>query len=366
MDNSEPKHVAVTGGAGYIGATLVPELLAAGHRVTVLDWLLFGDDPLAALLDHPDLRLVNGDIRDPEAVRTVLSDDVDAVIHLAAISNDPSSRLDPDVTRSINGEGTRLVMTEAKAAGVGRFLYASSASVYGIKETPHVTEDLPREPITLYAECKADGEDVLNDLVDEDFVGVSVRAATVCGDSPRLRLDLTINLLTDQALRMGWIRVFGGSQMRPNIHICDLTAFYRMLLDANPDIVSERAFNVCRRNASVAALARMIRDEIDPDMEIRTEPTDDLRSYHLSGDRAERELGFIPQRELVDAVRELRARYEGPHEPDPADPWYRNVRWMEAHPELWKDRKIGGAGRPAGDDAGEDPGRGADAPERAD
>ena len=326
----------VTGGGGYIGAVLVPELLAAGHRVTVLDRFLFGRTPLDPVRGQPGLRLVEGDIRDREVVRSVFADSVHAVIHLAAISNDPSAELAPEVTRSINGEGTRLVMTEAKAAGIPRFLYASSASVYGIKDTPDVTEELPLEPITLYAQCKMEGEQILNDLVDGDFVGVSVRAATVCGDSPRLRLDLTINLLSDQALRMGWIRVFGGTQMRPNVHVRDLTAFYRRLLSADAEKVNGRAFNVCRSNSSVMGLAEMIQGELDPALEIRTEPTDDLRSYHLSGGLAERVLGFAPERGLVTAVQELRARYARPQDPDPADDWYRNVRWMKGRPELWR------------------------------
>ena len=328
--------VVVTGGGGYIGAVLVPELLAAGHGVTVLDRFLFGKTPLDPVRDHPELRLVTGDIRDLEAVRSVFADSVQAVIHLAAISNDPSAELAPEVTRSVNGEGTRLLMTEAKAAGIPRFLYASSASVYGIKDTPDVTEELPLEPITLYAQCKMEGEQILNDLVDDGFVGVSVRSATVCGDSPRLRLDLTINLLSDQALRLGWIRVFGGTQMRPNVHLRDLTSFYRHLLSAAPESVNGKAFNVCRRNSSVTGLAEMVRDELDPTLEIRTEPTDDLRSYHLSGALAERVLGFAPERGLVTAVQELRDRYARPQDPDPSDDWYRNVRWMKERPELWR------------------------------
>lgn len=330
------RHIVATGGGGYIGAVLVPELLEDGHTVTVLDRFLFGTGPLEAVRDHPRLTLVEGDVRDAALVRDTLAGDVDAVIHLAAISNDPSSELDPDVTRSINGEACARLMADAKRAGVERFLYASSASVYGIKETPDVTEELELDPITLYARCKADGEEVLNDLVDDDFVGVSVRSATVCGDSPRLRLDLTINLLTDQALRLGWIRVFGGTQQRPNIHLRDLTRFYRLLLDADAAAVNGEAFNVSHENASVMALAEMIRDEVDPELEIRTEPTDDLRSYHLSAGKAREVLGFEPEHELVEAVRELEARYQGEQDPEPDDDWYRNVRWMKAHPERWR------------------------------
>ncbi len=335
MSDSGAGAVLITGGAGYIGSLLVPELLDEGRTVTVLDRFVFGPEPLSKVANHPGLTLVRGDVRSVEDVRSALRG-ADAVIHLAAISNDPSSELDPDVTRSINAEGTRLLMTEARRAGVRRFLYASSASVYGIKETADVTEDLPLEPITLYARCKAEGEDVLNELVTDEFVGVSVRSATVCGDAPRLRLDLTINLLTDQALRLGYIRVFGGTQMRPNVHIRDLTRFYRTLLDADPATVNGRAFNVCRSNASVGDLAEMIRDEVDPTLEIRTEPTDDLRSYHLSGRAAAQVLGFEPRREVVSAVQELRERYAHGLDPDGGDDWYRNVRWMKSHPELWR------------------------------
>jgi nucleoside-diphosphate-sugar epimerase len=330
------KNVVVTGGAGYIGSVLVPELLEAGHRVTVLDRLIFGEEPLAPIRRHPRLNVVRADIRDLDTLRSVLGTGVDALIHLAAISNDPSSELDPVVTQSINGEGTALVMMEAKRSGVRRFLYASSASVYGIKDTPNVTEDLALEPITLYARCKAEGESVLNGLVDDDFVGVSVRSATVCGDSRRLRLDLTVNLLTDQALRTGRIRVFGGTQMRPNVHIADLTRFYRLLLEAEDSAINGRAFNVSRCNLSVGALADIVRDEVGPSLEIHTEPTDDVRSYHLSGRLALETLGFQPEREVVGAVRDLKARYDRPMHPGPDDSWYRNVLWMKDHPELWR------------------------------
>jgi nucleoside-diphosphate-sugar epimerase len=158
----------------------------------------------------------------------------------------------------------------------------------------------------------------------------------VCGYSPRLRLDLTINLLTDQALTDRRIRVFGGAQMRPNVHIRDLTAFYRMLLTAPADKISGRAFNVSRENASVMALAEMIRDELDPSLPIDTVPSDDPRSYHLSADRAREELGFEPRHDLVTAVRELREAYQSGRVSDSRSSIYRNVAWMKARPDLWR------------------------------
>ena len=327
----------VTGGAGYIGAVLVPELIEEGHHVTVFDAFLYGTDPSSDPIVHERCEKIRGDIRDFATVDAALEQGgFDAVIHLAAISNDPSSELDHEVTESVNLRAVDHLMHASKKHGVRRFLYASSASVYGIKEDDDVTEELSLDPITIYAKCKAEGEKILNSLVDDSFVGVSVRSATVCGYSPRLRLDLTINLLTDQALTDHRIRVFGGAQMRPNVHIRDLSAFYRMLLSAPADKISARAFNVSRKNASVMALAEMIRDELDSSLPIDTVPSDDPRSYHLSADRARKELGFEPRHDLVTAVRELREAYRSGQVSDSRSSIYRNVAWMKARPELWR------------------------------
>lgn len=327
------RRVLVTGGAGYIGAVLVPKLLSAGREVTVYDTFLYGEAPLAPLAGRPGFAAVRGDLRDHDLLRETLAGGrFDAVIHLAAISNDPSSELDPELTRAVNLRALEVLMPAAKLAGVRRFLYASSASVYGVRDEPEVTEELSLEPITLYARFKAEGETILNALCDRDFCGVSVRAATVCGVSPRLRLDLTINILTEHAVRRGAIRVFGGSQLRPNLHIEDLADFYALLLDADPAVVAARAYNVCAANASVLELAEMVRREVDPGLPIEIVPTDDLRSYHLSAERAARELGFRPRRPLESAVRELAAALRDGRVENPAGPIHRNVEWMKLHP----------------------------------
>jgi nucleoside-diphosphate-sugar epimerase len=327
----------VTGGAGYIGSVLVPHLLAQGYRTTVFDCLLFGDKPLAAVRGNPNLEVIAGDLRDAAAVRRLLEEGrFDAVIQLGAISNDPSSELDPELTRDVNLRALEVLMPEAKRTGVQRFLYASSASVYGIKSDPDVTEELPLEPLTLYARYKAEGEAILNALCDEDFCGVSVRAATVCGYSPRLRLDLTINILTEHAVRRGAIRVFGGEQLRPNIHIQDLVDFYSGLLTADRNIVNGRAFNVSAENASVMELAERIRAVVNPELPIEVVPTDDQRSYHLSAARAADELGFHPRHALDEAIRDVAGALTDGRVPNADSPWYRNVEWMKRHPEFWR------------------------------
>ena len=338
--------VVVTGGAGYIGSRLVPALLGAGWRVVVLDALWFGSMGLRRVAADERLVVVPADIRDEAAVRRVLQRHrPDAVVHLAAISNDPSSELDPDVTRAVNLRAVRALISAAEDAGVRRFVYASSASVYGIKSEPDVTEDLPLEPITLYAECKARGEDL---LFASGLEGVAVRAATVCGWSPRLRLDLTVNILTSHALQRGVIRVFGGEQLRPNVHIDDLVEFYLLLLDAPAADVAGRAFNVVAHNASVRELAETIRERVgtawsraeegrsEGTVSIEVVPTVDHRSYHLSGERAARVLGWRPRRRVVDAIDDLVAAWRTGRIPAPDSAIYRNVQWMRANPALWR------------------------------
>ncbi|MFH1465752.1 MAG: SDR family oxidoreductase [Pseudomonadota bacterium] len=330
-----PLRVLLTGGAGYIGAVLTPKLLVAGHAVTVLDALWYGPETLGACAENPRFSLVQADLRDHAEVRRVLREGAfDALIHLASISNDPSSELDPDLTREVNLVALEHLFRAAKEAGVRRVLYASSASVYGVKQTPDVHEGLPLEPMTLYARYKAEGEDVLRGLLDDRCCGVAVRAATVCGYSPRLRLDLTINILTSFGYHNGAIRVFGGAQQRPNVHVEDLTDFYVSLLRAPRDLIQGEAFNVCRENATVMELAALVQAELGEAVRIEVVPTDDNRSYHLSAEKVARVLGFRAQRPLVQAVRDLRAAFDDGRVPDWERAWYRNVAWMKLHPEL--------------------------------
>jgi len=321
------RRVLVTGGAGYVGSVLVPKLLAAGHEVTVLDLFIYGDT-LARVADHPDLRQVRGDLRDAGLVAGALKG-CDSVIHLACISNDPSFELDPGLGKSINHDAFLPLVRAAKAAGVERFIYASSSSVYGIKQDAEVTEDLDLEPLTDYSRFKALCESELMAERAPGFAVLALRPATVCGYSPRLRLDLTVNILTNHAVNNGRIRVFGGSQKRPNIHIADMTDLYLHCLTAPAAAIDGKIFNAGYENYPVMEIAEMVQDVVGG-VPIEVVPSDDLRSYHVNSDKIRRELGFAPAHTIEQAVRDLRDAFQAGAVPDPmTDPLYYNIKRMQ-------------------------------------
>lgn len=319
--------VFVTGGAGYVGSALVPKLLAAEHTVRVLDLYLWGPSPFGP---HERLTEIRGDIRSRETVELAI-DGCDSVIHLACISNDPSFELDPDLGRSINYDCFPSLVEVAKTHGVDRFIYASSSSVYGVKEEPNVTEDLSLEPLTDYSKFKALCEDVLLDAREPGFAALVLRPATVCGYAPRQRLDLVVNILVNHAYHKRRIRVFGGPQRRPNIHIADVADLYLHALESPHELIDGKVYNAGYENHRVSELAELVRDVVGNDVEILTEPTDDLRSYHISSERIERELGFRPRKTIEDAVRDLVAAFEAEKVPNAMeDPRYYNIKTMQA------------------------------------
>lgn len=324
------KNILVTGGAGYVGAVLVPKLLDNGYHVKVLDLYLYGDDVLQAVKDHPDLTEVRGDIRD----RALLEREIpgtDAIIHLACISNDPSFELNPDLGKSINYDAFFDLVDVAKKNRVSRFVYASSSSVYGIKEVENVTEDLPLEPLTDYSKYKALCEDVLLKAREPGFTTLILRPATICGYSPRLRLDLTVNILTNHAVNNKKITVFGGEQKRPNLHIEDMTDLYIKSLEWPDDLIDGKTFNAGYENHKVAEIAEMVRDVVGKDVDIVTTPTDDHRSYHVSSEKIKRELGFVPQHSIEEAVQDLVNAFDEGKIPDSmADIRYYNIKTMQS------------------------------------
>jgi nucleoside-diphosphate-sugar epimerase len=323
------KRVLVTGGAGYVGSVLVPKLLAAGYGVTVLDLFLYGEDVLDAVAADAKLRRVKGDLRHLPTVEAALAD-CDAVIHLACISNDPSFELDPALGRSINLDAFRPLVRAAKKAGVRRFVYASSSSVYGIKEGVSVTEDLALEPLTDYSRFKAVCERILAEERAPGFVTVTLRPATICGYSPRQRLDLVVNILTNHAVNTGRIKVFGGDQLRPNLHIEDMTDLYLRCLAAPDDEIDGRIWNAGWENHTVRRLAETVREVVGGTIALDIVPTDDNRSYHVSSERIRREFGFVPRHTIADAVADLDRGFKDGRLPDPmTSPRYYNIRVMQ-------------------------------------
>jgi nucleoside-diphosphate-sugar epimerase len=323
------KRVLVTGGAGYVGSNLVPKLLKSGYEVAVLDLFIYGD-VFAELNGSPDLTLVKGDLRNPADVRHALNG-CDAVIHLACISNDPSFDLNPELGKSINYDCFRPLVKASKDAGIKRFIYASSSSVYGIKEEQDVTEDLPLVPLTDYSKYKAMCEEVLEEEREPGFVAVTLRPATVCGYAPRLRLDLTVNILTNHAINNGRITVFGGDQLRPNIHVEDMTDLYRMLLEQPDETIDGKVWNAGYHNLKVRAIADMVRQEVGPKVDIVVTPTDDHRSYHVSSERIRRDLGYLAQRTVKDAIVDLKTAFLAGKVPNSMlDDRYYNIKRMQA------------------------------------
>ena len=327
---TELKTILVTGGAGYVGAVLVPKLLNAGYKVKVLDLYIYGEDVFNDFGENTNLIQIKGDIRDNEVLEKSITG-CDAVIHLACISNDPSYELDPALGKSINYDAFLKVVDISRASGVKRFIYASSSSVYGIKNEPEVTEDLPLEPLTDYSKYKALCEKYLEEAATDDFVVTTIRPSTVCGYSPRQRLDLTVNILTNHAINKGKITVFGGEQKRPNLHIQDMTALYLFILDQATYKIQKKIYNIGYENFKVKEIAEMVRDTLGGDIKIETTPTDDIRSYHVSSKKITEELGFKAKHNIQEAIMELKRAFQEGKIPNPMeDIKYYNIRTMKA------------------------------------
>lgn len=328
--NKRFDHVLVTGGAGYVGSLLIPQLLEQGYRVTIYDTLFFGDDFLPKA--NPNLTVIQGDIRDTAKLAQAFQG-VDAVISLACISNDASFELDESLSTSINLEAFEPMVMAAKAAGVKRFIYASSSSVYGVSDAPDVTEDHPLVPLTLYNKYKGMCEPLLFKHQSEDFVCVTIRPATVCGYAPRQRLDLSVNILTNHAINNNKITVFGGDQLRPNLHVQDMCDLYKLLLKVDDAPIAGETFNAGYQNKSIRDIANDVKAVVESEfpekapLPIVTTPSDDNRSYHINSDKIKNALGFTPKHSVEDAVRDLCKAFKAGKLPNSmTDDKYFNVR----------------------------------------
>ena len=306
-------NILVTGGCGYKGTVLVPKLLARGHKVRVLDTMWFGN----FLEPHANLSVVQGDVRDFEQI---LLEGIDSVIHLSSVANDPCGDLDPKLTWEISALATMQLADKAARSGIERFIYASSGSVYGIKEELQVTEDLELEPISEYNKTKMVAERVLLSYADKMAVQI-IRPATVCGYSPRMRLDVSVNMLTMQALSNRQITVFGGKQVRPNIHIDDITDVYLFMLE-HPEHAG--VFNAGFENISILDIAERVAEQVEA--EIIVTESNDPRSYRVNSDKL-LATGFRPKKTVNDAIREIIQKQRSGELKD--EDHFHNLKWMQ-------------------------------------
>ena len=299
-------NILITGGAGYVGSKLVPKLLDLGNKVTVLDLMIYGEDVLE---NHENLKKVKGDIRDIDLLEKILPNH-EAVIHLACISNDPSYELNPKLGKSINFDAFEPLVKISRKSNINRFIYASSSSVYGIKKEKDVTEDMSLEPLTDYSKFKGECEKILNTYKSDDFITTTIRPSTVCGYAKRQRLDLVVNILTNHAFHNRSIIVFGGNQLRPNIHIDDMVNSYISILEANPRKINGEIFNVGYKNQSVNELADDVKKVIGEDVKILNSKSDDNRSYHVSSKKISEILSFKTKFTVRDAVSDLQNAFK--------------------------------------------------------
>ncbi|MGH9872614.1 MAG: NAD-dependent epimerase/dehydratase family protein [Pyrinomonadaceae bacterium] len=324
------KRILITGGAGYIGSVLTSKLLTLGFELVVLDAFFYTNVGISALLHHPLLRIVKGDIRDLAALKTSLTG-VDCVIHLAALANDPSAELDLKLTRQINLDSYLPLLETAVSAGVQRFINLSSIGVYGINYSNGVTEDDPVNPLTEYARCKAMSEALVKQSNTREFTTVSLRCGTVCGWSPRMRLDLSTNTLAAYAICNKKLTVWGGDQQRPQIHLEDVTDFIIKLISVPAEKIGGRVFNAAGYNTTVRNIAETIKAVMNGELELISGPArSDERSYRVNSDRIANELGFKMTRTIKDAVVDIVRAHENGLWSDPDDALYHNIKRMRS------------------------------------
>jgi nucleoside-diphosphate-sugar epimerase len=302
------KKIFITGGAGYCGSLLVPFLLNLGYQITVYDIMFFTDNYLPK--NHKNLKVIKGDIRDVKKIENE-SINHDIFINLACVSNDASFELDENLSTSINLHAFEPMVIAAKKSGIKRFIYASSSSVYGVSKKRNVTEDHELVPLTLYNKYKGMCEPLLLKHTDNNFEGVIFRPATVCGYAPRLRLDLSVNILTNHAISKGKITVFGGDQLRPNLHIKDYCNAVLALIQAESVKIKNQIFNVGYQNLSINEIALIVKKIVEinfPEkkrINIETTKSNDNRSYHINSEKIKNIINFEPKLTIEDAVNDL-------------------------------------------------------------
>tara|TARA_Y200000002_G_scaffold379473_1_gene388805 strand:- start:87 stop:1076 length:990 start_codon:yes stop_codon:yes gene_type:complete len=318
--------IYITGGAGYVGSMLSIYLAKKGYQVTVLDLFIYEKD---IFKNYKNITTILGDIRDTKLLDKTLPTH-DIVIHLACISNDPSFELNPQLGKSINLLSFEPLVKLAKKNNVKKFIYASSSSVYGISDEKNVHEEIILKPLTDYSKFKAECEQILLDYSSNEFCTTVIRPATVCGYSVRQRLDVVVNILTNLAYNKKEITVFGGEQLRPNIHIDDMVKAYELMIVTNKELINNKIYNVGYDNYPVMKIAEKVKKLIGDDVKVNSVPTDDNRSYHISSQKIKDELGFAPKKNINDAILDLKKAFNAGLLPDSLkDKKYFNIETMK-------------------------------------
>lgn len=305
------KNILITGGAGYVGTMLVDRLVSENKNVIVYDTFWYGDEENLFGSNLNKIKIYKADIRNTnDFKKAILENKVECVIHLACVSNDPSYELNPELGKSINYDCFENLVKISKDNGVQRFIYASSSSVYGVKEEDQVTENLSLEPLTDYSKYKALCEEILIKYIDKNFIGTIVRPATVCGYSKRLRLDLSVNILTTHAYFKNNITIFGGEQYRPNLNILDMIEFYVQALKYDPNLINGEIFNVGYENLKIKEIASLVKKIVKKDFVTETTPSNDNRSYRITSKKIAEKLGFTAKHTVEDAIKSLYQNFE--------------------------------------------------------
>ena len=320
------KNILVIGGGGYVGTHLTTQLIQKNYVVTVFDLFIYGN----FLVKDKNLNVIKGDIRDLSLLKKIIRN-FDCIIHLACISNDPSFDLNPELGKSINFDPFEDLVKISKENGVERFIYASSSSVYGVKSENDVDEKFSLEPLTDYSKYKALCEDILLRYNDKNFTCCIVRPATVCGYSKRQRLDLVVNILTNLAYNSGEVSIYGGSQLRPNININDMSNAYIFLLNQSKKLISGEIFNIGFENYSVNTICGLVTKNIKKKINIKYLKSEDNRSYHISSKKIQNKLGFKNFYSIEDAIVELINAFENKLLQDPLNnEAYFNIKKMKS------------------------------------
>ncbi len=325
--NRKIKNVLVTGGAGYVGSMLVPKLLQKNYKVTIIDLMMYGKN---FIKKNKNLKLIKGDIRNKKLLQKITKNQ-DVVIHLACISNDPSFELNPSLGKSINLDAFEPLVKISKKNKVNRFIYASSSSVYGVKKVKNVTEKMKLKPLTDYSNYKAKCEKILNRYGSNNFIVTTIRPATVCGYGLRQRLDVVVNILSNLAFHKREITVFGGNQLRPNIHMKDMVNVYLKLIKAPKEKINYEIFNVGGKNQSVLELAKDVKKIMGSDVRIIKMNTNDKRSYHISSQKIFKVLNFKTKYTVKNAAKDLKIAFQKKFFKDPLkNKKYFNIKTMQA------------------------------------